>query len=114
MAHDRAQVHAGQQRKNRVLNGRCVVSTGLDCVLIEHLPGEWWLVLESSVYRGEYHAYGPFRNQMETMDHLHVNHANPGGYRVFPYIDEDGAERFHSEIETARRQKRKRQEGLYD
>lgn len=70
------------------------MSTGCECEFVEHEDGTWTYRLE------DYHApknawdwreysteYGPFGSYPEATDHLHRNHANPGGWSVHKQPD---------------------------
>lgn len=57
------------------------MSTGLDCRIYEKTAGKWFYDLET-YHRGEYDTEGPFPTYKAATDHLHRNHANPGGYSV--------------------------------
>jgi hypothetical protein len=61
-------------------------STGLECQFIEYKPGVWYYLLENWDspkggwdWRESATAYGPFPTWEEGREHLHENHANPGG-----------------------------------
>lgn len=65
------------------------MSTGLNCTLEETAPGVWYYVLETGDgprnawdWREYAEAYGPFPNTIVAAEHLHRNHANPGGYSL--------------------------------
>jgi hypothetical protein len=62
------------------------MSTGLECLIVEHTPGHWYYVLQDwdcpvgAWDWMEYAtAYGPFRSEDDANRHLSQNHANPGG-----------------------------------
>ncbi len=61
------------------------MSTGLDCCFIENEDGTWVYELEQWDRREEYDTYGPFPTFDEAREHLHQNHANPGGFQIFPH-----------------------------
>lgn len=70
------------------------MSTGLECELIEEAEGVWWYVLmdydcprNAWDWREFASAYGPFKDEDETLEHLRDNHANPGGYSTGSYKD---------------------------
>ena len=86
------------------------MSTGQDCALVEHQPGEWWLLLEHQDCdeddnlsgTGEWFAAGPFRSKEETCAYLHANHANPGSWRVYHHEPARPSTLFEREITAAR------------
>lgn len=57
------------------------MSTGAECHFDEVEPGRWtyWLQDHPYGYTEEGQTYGPFRSHLEAREHLHRNHANPGG-----------------------------------
>ena len=59
------------------------MSTGAGCQFYEDKSG-WHYKLQNYPYGAseEYTHYGVFRTFREASDHLHANHANPGGYSV--------------------------------
>ncbi len=61
------------------------MSTGLDCGFREVKPGVWYYDLEQYENRDQYDTYGPFASLEEGEEHLHWNHANPGGYTIQRY-----------------------------
>lgn len=68
------------------------MSTGADCVFIEREPGVWYYRLQEWPYGEwpEYEEYGPFTSEDEANEHLHDNHANPGGYSVIRWTEPKG------------------------
>ena len=67
-------------------------SSGLNCELVEWMPGRWYYLLEDYGspkgawdWRENSTAYGPFHSQDEAVDHLQQNHSNPGGWSVAEY-----------------------------
>ncbi len=64
------------------------MSTGLDCYFSEVKPDVWYYFLEQYESRDEYDEYGPFDSFNLAYDHLHANHANPGGYGIERYKDD--------------------------
>lgn len=61
------------------------MSTGADCKFIEKVDG-WYYWLQNWPYGDwpEGQTYGPFLSFEIAHEHLRNNHANPGGYSVFP------------------------------
>lgn len=73
------------------------MSTGLNCTIEEVKPGVWYYVLEDGGapknawdWREYADAYGPFASDDQAIDHLHRNHANPGGYNVNRFAERNG------------------------
>lgn len=62
------------------------MSTGLDCHFFEKEPGRWYYDLETWEQREQYDTYGEFATLEIALQHLHDNHANPGGYSVSHYV----------------------------
>jgi len=65
------------------------MSTGLECMFLEKTEGEWYYILEQyGSPKGVWDwldyadAYGPFSSEEMAQDHLHKNHANPGGWSI--------------------------------
>ena len=65
------------------------MSTGCECSIFEHKPGQWFYLLEhthapknSWDWREHASCWGPFASEDQATDHLDRNHANPGGYSV--------------------------------
>jgi len=60
------------------------MSTGAECHFDEVTPGRWTYWLQEWPYGdspdGE--TYGPFPTFEQAYEHLHENHANPGGYNT--------------------------------
>ena len=68
------------------------MSQSRNCVLVEREPGKWYYILEqthapknSYDWRMHADATGPFESEEQAMQHLHLNHSNPGGYFSYPY-----------------------------
>ena len=63
------------------------MSTGADCVFIEHEPDKWHYELQRYPYGAneDYDKYGPFSSLEKAEDHLDANHANPGGWSIKRY-----------------------------
>jgi hypothetical protein len=68
------------------------MSTGCNCEFLEVQPGRWFYVLEdydAPKNAWDWHdnatAYGPFASEALAEQHLHANHANPGGSSTLPY-----------------------------
>lgn len=66
------------------------MSTGADCIIEEREPGQWWYRLQQYPYGAteEYNEYGSFPSEAAAVEHLHKNHANPGGYVTVPYEEQ--------------------------
>lgn len=60
------------------------MSTGADCHFTEKEPGQWFYDLQQWPYGEwpEYDTFGPFPTFEKASDHLHQNHANPGGFSI--------------------------------
>lgn len=72
------------------------MSTGCECSFTEVEPNKWWYVLEnydapknSRDWRDHAQAYGPFETMDIAHEHLHRNHANPGGFSHLSYNPEN-------------------------
>ncbi|MCS4089931.1 hypothetical protein [Rhizobium sp. BK176] len=70
------------------------MSTGQECMIFEHEPGEWYYALESAFsdgdefdWREQASAYGPFPTYDAACRHLSDNHANPGGHTMWEHAD---------------------------
>jgi len=63
------------------------MSTNADCRFEERAPGVWHYRLQCWPYgeTEDYDEFGPFSSLEKAQDHLHSNHANPGGYWVDRY-----------------------------
>lgn len=80
------------------------MSTGLECMIYESLPNQWYYTLQDGSCPvqcwdwTEYSTtYGPFGSEEDTHTHLHDNHANPGGYGLTPYRG-DGVTPLNAEL----------------
>ena len=60
------------------------MSTGAECYFTEVEPGRYTYWLQDWPYgdNPDGQTYGPFGSFKAASDHLHDNHANPGGYSV--------------------------------
>jgi hypothetical protein len=63
------------------------MSTGLYCQFLEVKRDQWYYLLEDGSapknawdWREYATAYGPFPSEDAAIEHLHDNHANPGGW----------------------------------
>ena len=70
------------------------MSTGFECEFVEVEPDRWYYVLQNWDcpvgawnWREYATAYGPFGSFEGARDHLHNNHANPGGYSIHQYTE---------------------------
>lgn len=68
------------------------MSTGLNCTYYEVEPGKWYYVLErwdapkmAWDWREFADCVGPFETEDAAHEHLHDNHANPGGSATLRY-----------------------------
>lgn len=63
------------------------MSTGANCRFTEVKPGQWTYWLQDYPYGAteEGQTFGPFRSFSEAYEHLHANHANPGGYSTYTH-----------------------------
>jgi hypothetical protein len=68
------------------------MSTGLNCCFCEVEPDKWYYLLEDwNSPKGGWDwrefatAYGPFTKLEQAHEHLHNEHANPGGSLTIPY-----------------------------
>jgi hypothetical protein len=75
------------------------MSTGFECVIVEHAPNSWYYVLQdwncpvgAWDWREYATAYGPFVSEEKAIAHLSSNHANPGGYSVNPFVSSDNSD----------------------
>lgn len=73
------------------------MSTGLNCTFEEVKKGVWYYVLEQDNapknawnWREYADAYGPFASEELARDHLHRNHANPGGSMTNSFAGREG------------------------
>lgn len=71
------------------------MSSGLECQFVE-TNGEWYYALQNSSidpiggsWLEDALAFGPFPTEDNAYIHLHDNHANPGGYSVADYGDDN-------------------------
>lgn len=60
------------------------MSTGAECRFDEVTPGQWTYWLQEWPYgdNPDGHTYGPFPGFERAYEHLHANHANPGGFNT--------------------------------
>ena len=63
------------------------MSTGAGCHFIEKKPCEWYYKLQCHPYgeTEESDEFGPFSTLEIGLNHLHDNHANPGGFHETTY-----------------------------
>jgi len=67
------------------------MSTNSNCLFVQIKPDQWYYVLEDRSapknawdWREYAEAYGPFPTEEGAHEHLHDNHANPGGAEIQP------------------------------
>lgn len=70
------------------------MSTGCNCLFVQVEAEKWYYVLEHGSapknawdWREYSTAYGPFSTEEVAHQHLHDNHANPGGAEICPLPD---------------------------
>jgi hypothetical protein len=68
------------------------MSTGLECLIREIEPGQWYYILErwdspkgAFDWREYADAFGPFPTEEAAITHLQSHHANPGGWWTGKY-----------------------------
>ncbi len=70
------------------------MSTGLNCEFFEFNPAEWYYALQNWTcpvggdWMDDCSTYGPFKSYELADEHLHDNHANPGGAQLSPFRSE--------------------------
>ena len=79
-----------------------------ECTFFEPVPGKWFYLLNDSNlahqwdWREGADCYGPFPTECAALDHLHENHANPGGYNVVPNSDFRPDKIYEAKVKSAR------------
>lgn len=83
------------------------MSTNSECMFFEAEPDKWFYALEQQYgFKGgdwteDAYVAGPFPTVDAAIEHLHDNHANPGGHSEIPFGAEPLSPRMHKLVERA-------------